>query len=71
MRKMQNTVRVERAKHNITQKELAVAIGVSRQTIHAIETGKFSPSVVTSLKIAKFFETSVQTIFSLDDNDLK
>ncbi len=66
---MQNTIRVERAKQNITQGELAKAIGVSRQTIHAIETGKFSPSVITALKISRYFETTVQEIFSLDEDD--
>ncbi len=68
---MKNTVRVERAKSNITQENLAEAVGVSRQTIHAIETGKFSPSVITALKIAKYFKTYVQEIFNLDKNDLK
>ncbi len=68
---MQNTVRVERAKQNITQGKLAEGIGVSRQTIHAIETGKFSPSVVTALKIAQYFKTYVEEIFKLDKSDLE
>lgn len=67
---MRNTIRVERAKQNITQGQLADAIGVSRQTIHAIETGKFAPSVVTALKISKYFDTNVQEIFQLDEEDL-
>jgi putative transcriptional regulator len=67
---MQNTIRVERAKQNMTQGQLAEAIGVSRQTIHAIETGKFAPSVITALKISKYFNTSVQDIFQLDNEDL-
>jgi putative transcriptional regulator len=66
---MQNTIRVERAKQNMTQGELAEAIGVSRQTIHAIETGKFAPSVITALKISQFFNTSVQEIFQLEDEE--
>ncbi len=66
---MQNTIRVERAKQNMTQGQLAEAIGVSRQTIHAIETGKFAPSVITALKISIYFDTSVQEIFQLDDTD--
>jgi putative transcriptional regulator len=66
---MQNTIRVERAKQNMTQGELAEAIGVSRQTIHAIETGKFAPSVITALKISQFFNTTVQEIFQLEDEE--
>jgi putative transcriptional regulator len=66
---MQNTIRVERAKQNMTQGQLAEAIGVSRQTIHAIETGKFAPSVITALKISKYFKTTVQEIFQLDESD--
>ncbi|MCF6241938.1 MAG: helix-turn-helix transcriptional regulator [Bacteroidales bacterium] len=66
---MQNTIRVERAKQNMTQGELAEAIGVSRQTIHAIETGKFAPSVITALKISQFFNTTVQEIFQLEDDE--
>jgi len=64
---MQNTIRVERAKQNMTQGQLADAIGVSRQTIHAIETGKFAPSVITALKISKYFNTTVQEIFQLEE----
>ena len=63
---MQNTIRVERAKKNMTQGQLAEAIGVSRQTIHAIETGKFVPSTVLALKISKFFNVKLEEIFQLD-----
>lgn len=61
--KLENNLRVLRAKRNITQEELAEAIGVSRQTINAIELGKFNPSVLTALKLAKFFETAVEEVF--------
>lgn len=61
--KLENNLRVLRAKKNITQEELAEAIGVSRQTINAIELGKFNPSVLTALKLAKFFETPVEEVF--------
>jgi putative transcriptional regulator len=67
---MQNTIRVERAKQNMTQGQLAEAIGVSRQTIHAIETGKFAPSVITALKISKYFNTMVQEVFQLENDEL-
>ena len=63
--KMQNTIRVERARHKITQAELAEKVDVSRQTIHAIETGKFVPSTVLALKISKFFNVKLEEIFQL------
>ena len=66
---MKNTIRVERAIKDITQQDLAVAVGVSRQTINAIESGKFIPSTVLALKIARTFEKSVEEIFQLEDED--
>ena len=66
---MKNTIKVERAKLNITQEDLAGKINVSRQTINAIETGKFVPSTILSLKIARFFKTTVEQIFELEKND--
>ena len=68
---MINSIRVERARNRITQAELAKNINVSRQTIHAIETGKFIPSTVIALKIAKYFNVNLEEIFQLEDNDLK
>jgi putative transcriptional regulator len=53
----------------MTQQELADKVGVSRQTINAIESGKFVPSTVLALKIAHTFEKSVEEIFSLEDED--
>lgn len=52
-----------RSKKNITQEELAKAVGVSRQTIIAIEKGNYTPSVLLALKIAKFFKKRVEEIF--------
>lgn len=66
---MKNLLKVERAKKDITQADLADKIGVSRQTINAIEKGKFVPSTVLALKLAKFFGTSVEEIFTLEEND--
>jgi len=66
---MENYIRVERAKKKITQAELAKKINVSRQTIHAIETGKFIPSTILALKIAKFFNVRVEDIFKLENSD--
>lgn len=66
---MKNNIRVERAIRRITQQELAIAIGVSRQTINAIELCKYIPSTVLALKMARFFHRSVEEIFQLDDDD--
>jgi putative transcriptional regulator len=67
--KMQNMIRVERAKKRITQAELAEKLNVSRQTIHSIETGKFIPSTVLALRIAKYFNVSFSEIFQLSDEE--
>ena len=66
---MRNTIKVERAKKNITQADLAEAIDVSRLTIHSIETGKFNPSILSALKIARFFDITVDELFILDETD--
>ena len=66
---MKNTIKVERAKKNITQAELAALAKVSRQTINAMELGKYVPSTVLSLRLAEIFEVEVSTIFSLEDSD--
>lgn len=63
---IQNSIKVERAKHNMTQAELAYKVGVSRKTINTIETGRFTPSVITALRIAKAFELAVEDLFYLD-----
>ena len=66
---MKNNIRVERAIVRMTQQQLAEAVKVSRQTINAIETGKYVPSAVLALKIAKTFGKPVEAIFALEDND--
>ena len=66
---MKNTIRVARAERRMTQQELSDKVGVSRQTINAIESGKFVPSTVLALKIAHTFEKPVEEIFSLEDED--
>lgn len=66
---MKNNVKVQRAIANITQAELAEKIGVSRQTINAIEAGKYVPSTVLALKIARLFDKSVNEIFELEETD--
>ncbi len=66
---MKNNVKMHRAIVGITQQNLAEKIGVSRQTINAIESGKYVPSTVLSLKIARVFEKSMEELFSLEDSD--
>ena len=66
---MKNNLKVERAIHDLTQAGLAEKIGVSRQSINAMEKNKYVPSTVLALKIAKLFNKSVESIFFLEDDD--
>lgn len=66
---MKNNLRVQRAIKNITQAELADLIQVSRQTINTIESGKYVPSTVLALKMAKVFNIPVEEIFELEEED--
>ena len=66
---MKNNLRVERARVRMTQQELADKTGVTRQTIVAIEQGKFNPSTVLALKMARVFGVTIEALFELDDTD--
>ncbi|OYU65349.1 MAG: transcriptional regulator [Cytophagaceae bacterium BCCC1] len=66
---MKNRLRIERAIMNITQADLAEKIGVSRQTINAMESNKYVPSTVLALKIARLFGKTVEDIFELEFED--
>lgn len=66
---MKNSIRVERARKNMTQQDLADRTGVTRQTIAAIEQGKFNPSTVLALKMASLFGKSVNDLFELEGPD--
>lgn len=66
---MKNRIKVERAEHDMTQADLANKIGVSRQSINAIEKGKYVPSAVLALKIARLFKKPAEDIFILEDQD--
>ena len=61
---MENTIRVLRAVKELTQEDLAKALGVSRQTINAIEKGKYNPSLNLAFKMAAYFETTIEDIFT-------
>ncbi len=62
---IQNEVSSIRLKKHVTQEELASAVRVSRQTIIALEKGNYTPSVLLALKIAQFFNTSVEKLFTI------
>jgi putative transcriptional regulator len=66
---MTNTLKVERAIHNLTQEDLAKKIGVSRQTINSIEKNRYVPSTILALKISTAFNKNVNDIFQLDSTD--
>ncbi len=66
---MKNNIKIERARKNITQAQLAEMVNVSRQTINAVELGKYNLSTVLALKIAAVFEISVNDLFELEASD--
>lgn len=66
---MKNTIRIERAILDITQAELAGKVKVTRQTINAIEAGKYNLSTILALKIAQVFGKGVNEVFVLEDSD--
>ncbi|WP_418983305.1 helix-turn-helix transcriptional regulator [Alistipes sp.] len=66
---MKNRIRVERAEARMTQQQLADAIGVSRQTVNAIESGRFVPSTLLALKIARQFRKPVEAVFQLEEGE--
>lgn len=65
---MENRLRVLRAEHRWTQAELAKSLGVSRQTVNAIEGGKYDPSLPLAFKIARIFSMKIEEIF--DDGEV-
>ena len=67
---MKNRLRVARAEVRMTQQQLADAAGVSRQTVNAIESGKFVPSTLLALKMARIFGMQVEELFQLEENEM-
>jgi putative transcriptional regulator len=65
---MKNRIRDLRVQKSWTQEDLAQAIGVSRQTINAIEKGKFDPSLPTAFRLSLLFETKIEEIFSFEED---
>lgn len=64
---MKNRIKVLRAEHNLTQAELADKLDVSRQTVNALETGKYDPSLPLAFKLARLFGLRIEDIFQPDD----
>ena len=67
---MENDVREYRRTMELSQAELAVALGVSRQTIIAIESGRYSPSLPLAFRIARFFDVPVEKLFNPSEEEL-
>jgi putative transcriptional regulator len=68
---VQTKLKVYRAMHNLTQEDLAEAIGITRQTVIAMEKGKYNPSLQLAFKIANYFKVKIEDVFSYDQNDKK
>ena len=68
---MQTKLKVYRAMHNITQEDLANAIGITRQTVIAMEKGKYNPSLALAFKIARYFKVKIEDVFVYDQNNKK
>lgn len=65
---MRNRLKVLRAEHDLSQADLAERVGVSRQTINSIETGKYDPGLPLALRIGRLFSRPVEEIFDLDED---
>jgi len=66
---MKNKIKIQRATYNLTQEDLAKKIGVSRQTINTMESGKYVPSTLLALKLAKELKITVEELFQLEKHD--
>ena len=65
---MENRIKQFRKENNITQDELAIAVGVTRQTIISLENGKYNASLQLAFKIAKYFNTNIENVFIFEEN---
>jgi putative transcriptional regulator len=68
---LKNRVKAIREKRGLTQKELGEKVGVSRQAINAIETGKFDPSIWLAYNLAQYFGESIEALFLFEESDRK
>jgi putative transcriptional regulator len=63
---VKNRIKVLRAMRDVTQEQLADSLGVTRQTIHAVESEKYNPSLELAFKIANYFDTTIEDVFQYD-----
>ena len=68
--KLNNTLKVQRAKNDLTQEQLAALVGVTRKTINTVENKKYVPSTYLALKLAKALGVTVEELFQLGDEKL-
>jgi len=68
---VKNKIEEIRKERGIRQEDFAKYMGVSRQTISSLETGRYNPSIILAYKIAKYFEMTIEEVFIFDDDDLK
>lgn len=66
---MKNNIKINRLLKGYSQEQLANEVGVSRQTINALEAAKYVPSTVLALKLSKVLEKNIEELFELDEND--
>ena len=66
---MKNNVELYRKKYKLTQEELAIKLGVSRQTIHSIESEKYQPSIVLAFKLSKLFHVTIEELFEFQEKE--
>jgi putative transcriptional regulator len=65
--KVENRLRELREKRELTQEDLAIQVGVSRQTIISLEKGKYNPSIILAYKLAKVFDLSIEEVFIFNE----
>ena len=68
---MKNKIEEIRKQNGITQEDFAKTLGVSRQTISSLETGRYNPSIFLAFKIANYFRMTIEEIFVFDEEDMK
>ena len=66
-----NHLKEYRAKINVNQQEMGSLVGVSRQTISSLETGRYNPSIILAYKIAQYFGMAIEEVFIFEEEDLK